>query len=996
MPKADKNIFYIPAGMAFSHSLADQILKEASQAPETLPRTLIFMPTRRACRILQESFTELSKDKPILLPRIQPIGDLDEEDLSFTLTHNFRYADSLPAAMPGLQRQMILAHILQAKDPLSSPEQSLSLAQALGRLMDQIYTENLSLKNIEKLVPSIFAEHWQITIDFLKILSEHWPKILKEKNQIDESDHRNLSILTLAQAWEKNPPDFPVIAAGSTGSIPATAILLSVIANLPKGKVVLPGFDPDLDEKSWNTLDETHPQYGFKLLLKRIECERTDIKPWPNTALSTKLLARQTLIREVMRPSATSDLWTKIKSNQEKYTAIKSAFEDLSLINCKNENEEASCVSVIIREALEKPDQKICVITPDRNLAARIQSACKRWDLDIDDSAGKSLERTSLGQFLILVYNVFESDFSPLNLLALLKHKYCYLGLNTHEKSQAIEALDLSLRGLKPAKGLNAIAHRINHTADISEQSKTKALELINLVSNAFRPLIDFKATSFDAYIRAHLETSEYCAVNNNENNKNTLWQTPEGKTAAEFFTGLFKLNDLNMLDHLNLKDHYKSLFLYLIKNISVRPAFGTHPRVQILGQMEARLIDADLVVLCGLNEGIWPPDSDADPWMSRPMRKAFGLPSLERKIGLAAHDFVQAFCAPKVIITRSEKSRGTLTVPARWLQRLSAVLQACELPKDLLLSDMPLLDWAHALDYQSPSPRATRPMPCPPLDKRPQRLSVTRIEKWMKDPYTIYAQSILKLEKLRPLEQNIDAALYGDILHDILEKFSTSYPATLPDNVQKELIIIAQTTINSLECDEEIWQFWWPKFLKIINWLEHHEQQWRQTTKLLATEAYGTMNIDSSGQSFELYGYADRIDVNDHGGAIIIDYKSAGTFSPNSVYSAHSPQLPLEALILKAGGFKNLSALKPVSLQYWVLNGSGEGAKLIEVHEDLETLLEETYNGLLELIKHYQNPLTPYICLPRSDTAPRFNDYEHLARIQEWAAAGEDEGGEP
>ena len=117
--------------------------------------------------------------------------------------------------------------------------------------MDQIYTENLDMADLATLVPENFAEHWQITLQFLEILSEHWPKILAEHHVIDHADRRNRLILALADFWNTHPPIAPIIAAGSPGSLPSTARLLSVISGLPQGRIILPGLDTNCDEESW-------------------------------------------------------------------------------------------------------------------------------------------------------------------------------------------------------------------------------------------------------------------------------------------------------------------------------------------------------------------------------------------------------------------------------------------------------------------------------------------------------------------------------------------------------------------------------------------------------------------------------------------------------------------------------------------------------------------------------------------------------------------------
>ena len=424
------------------------------------------------------------------------------------------------------------------------------------------------------------------------------------------------------------------------------------------------------------------------------------------------------------------------------------------------------------------------------------------------------------------------------------------------------------------------------------------------------------------------------------------------------------------------------------MQGVTVRPAYGTHPRLKILGQLEARLVDADLVVLGGLNEGTWPSDPAHDPWMSRPMRGDFGLPGAERSIGLAAHDFVQGFCAPEVVITRAARSGGTPTVPSRWLQRFSTVLQAANIE---LTQNFAAAEWAESLDAAGAPTPFRRPEPKPPVDVRPDSLSVTRIEEWMRDPYSIYARSILKLRQLDPLEKAPDAAERGKLLHKILKEFAAQCPAEMPPNAVDILHNIAQTELAKAHEDPAVWSFWWPRFSRIADWLVQHEKDWRQTFKPAVIETKGITKIESkidSENPFTLEATPDRIDTGPDGAAII-DYKSGGSYSKIGISNGDKPQLALEALILKQGGF---GKLKPdtASLSYWVLTGGTSPGKITAIDGNVDDIIQNTENGLKALITAFRNPDTPYYSLPRPERAPNYNNYEHLARVLEWAVLGD------
>ncbi|MEM7650714.1 MAG: double-strand break repair protein AddB [Pseudomonadota bacterium] len=980
-----ETLFNIPAGQPFARILAQSLLDEYQTREDQLAQVLILLPTRRACRVLQDAFLELRGQKPLILPRMQPVGDLDEEELSLSILGHQDGNESwdMPAALSPIRRQILLSRLIAKAHPERTQDQTLKLAQALGQLMDQIYTENLDMANLVDLVPEEFAKHWQITLEFLEIISENWPKILKDLNVIDEADRRNRLILALAGFWKKHPPKHPVIGAGSTGSIPATAQLLSVISELPHGKIILPGLDSDMDEDSWEHLSESHPQFGFKQLLGRMNKTRQSVKTFQaceghESDLNAK---RQILTREIMRPAETTSAWATLKNNQDEVQNLKDSLEGMSLIECEHGRAEADAIAILLRQTLNDADKTACLITPDRTLAKRVSASCQRWGITIDDSAGTSLKNTSRGTLFRLSAESIIENAAPNKLLSTLKHPLC------HIDNIALHALDCALRGLKPANGFEGLRAHIQKQERLEDTLKETALSALDAIEShfgAFLSLKDRPAPFFDL-LKAHIALCESLTSSENTSGEDLLWSGEEGQKAARFFAKLFdlahELGPISMDEYIKILEHF-------MDQEQIRPSFGTHPRLQILGQLEARLIDADLVILGGLNEGIWPAEPAADPWMSRPMRKEFGLPSPERSVGLAAHDFAQGLCAPNVVLTRAERADGAPSVPSRWLQRFDAVLQAAQLKPETLKSDE-ILGWTEALDRAVEIIPAQRPMPAPPIKYRPRRLSVTQIETWLHDPYAIYARHILGLKIMEPLEKPIDAAERGTLLHTILQHFVDKNPRDLPDNPAKTLINIARNEIENRHEDPSIWSFWWSRFTKTAQWIAQHEKEWRQTARNIATETKGTLEIQTEGQNFTLSAIADRIDSDAKGRAAIIDYKSGGQFSKSGLQTGELPQLPLEALILRHGGFDKIESFEPSSLQYWVLSGQA-GGKITTIDQELDQILDNTSENLKLLIEAYDDPQMPYICLPRADKAPRFNDYEHLARIKEWSVSAD------
>lgn len=986
----------IPAGQPFMRVLARGLLDAAGRDEISLSDVTVLLPTRRACRVLQDVFLELhGGDGALLLPRMQPLGDIDEDELSLSMMGRGAEELDIQPALEPLKRRVLLARLIAARPDFNQGyDQALALAEALGHLMDQIYTENLDMSDLKTLVPEDFADHWQVTLEFLQIISAAWPKILEENGVIDMADRRSRLIMALAQHWRDYPPQAPVIAAGTTGSIPATARLLGAIMAMPSGSVVLPGFDAGLDEESWAALDETHPQYGFKHLFSQLERCPSDVVLWPGVdCAGGRDVARVGLAREIMRPAVTSIRWADLKECAAQ-DVLSNAFENLSFYECENEREEAQVIALLLRGILEEPGKTACLVTPDRSLAARVVAACGRWGIDLDDSGGQSLLRTKLGQFILLVLNVCESDTAPRDILALCHHPFMRMGRDRAVYARALSALDQGLRGVRPAAGFEGLKTFIRHKERFDEALKEQALSLLEALEKDLAPLMRLlhkKDVSFVQFLRAHLKMCEFLASSEEMAGEAVLWSGPAGEAASEFFAGL--LQHAPFVPDMDLPT-YNATLKHFMQGVSVRAPYGTHPRLQILGQLEARMADADLVVLGGLNEGVWPPDSKADPWMSRPMRKEFGLPELERFTGLAAHDFVQGFCAAHAVLTRSRRIAGAPSVPSRWLQRLEAVMQARGVRNDAL-ERYQALAWVRALDDAGGIfEPIQRPEPRPDFVHRPRKISITKFENWLKDPYSIYARYVLYLQKLEMVEKPIDHADRGHVLHDIFDRFIRSYQETLPDDVVGVLQDLSQDILSARAEDDAQWMFWQPRFARIAAWFADYEDKRRDDgVRPLRTEVDGRMVVHAEKGDFVLYGRADRIDVKADGRAAIIDYKSGGQYSEGKMLDGDLPQLLLEALILQDGGFDKIKAMDVCALLYLVLSGGRRPGDVKGMSEVASDILEDLRGKILAFINVFDNEETPYISLPRDSHVPRFNDYLHLSRVAEWSALDDADG---
>ena len=1018
------SVVTIPPHLPFVDTLAAGVAERytGSDDPLALARVLILLPTRRACRALQDAFLRQSGGRALLLPRMAPIGDVDEDALQF---------DALAMQAPGsereiapaigdLRRRLLLARLVQksaaqtgdgktaenqAREHPLPIDQAVHLAGELSNLLDQVQTERLGFERLAELVPEDYAVHWQLTLQFLGVLTDAWPELLAAEGVINSAQRRNLLLAARAESWQRSPPSTPVIAAGSTGSIPATADLLAVVGGLPLGTVVLPGLDRDLEGEVWDLLEPSHPQFGLRQLLARLGVSRDDVGDWPGLPpADSRQRARAKLISAALRPASATDNWTGIGPIDA------AALAGVTRIDCAGADEEAGAIALIMREVLSERDsgRTVALVTPDRGLARRVTGALTRWNVVVDDSGGVPLAETPPGVFFRLIVDMIGHAAAPFPLLAALKHPLAAGGCAPGEFCGLVRAVEIAvLRGPRLAPGLPALAAAVRRAVEDSDPELApdiaRAADLLDaLVADAetFADMLAGPVRPVGDIVDAHARFAEALASSDNEPGAARLWGGDAGESLAGFVTELVDAGHL--LGPIS-PARYPALLEALIAGRTVRPRFGSHPRLAILGPLEARLQHYDVTILGGLNEGVWPPEVAADPWMSRPMRADFGLPQPDRRTGLSAHDFTQAMGAGEVYLTRSLRTDGSPTVPARWLTRLDFAARALGLePEEMVARGEKWLAWHRelALTLPADAPKMDvsdrgRPQPRPPVAARPRRLSVTEIETWMRDPYAIYARRVLKLRALAPLDQAPDAADYGSRIHHVLDRFlSQCPPGPLPHDALDQLIATGAEMLAPIRALPAVWTFWWPRFQRIAEWFIETETLRRAGISETFSEVSGRLVLAGPHGPFELIARADRVDRLHDGTLAIIDFKTGAVPGAAEVVAGFAPQLPLEAAIAAAGGFDGVPPGAVDDLEYWRLSGGRIVGAVSSVGGDnADALAARARAGLVHLIETFDDPATPYESRPRADWAPRYSDYEHLARVKEWSAPGGDSG---
>ena len=967
-----ENIFNIAQSCSLVDVLAKKFSRIYADNPLELANVLFLLPNRRACVSLRDAFVRDNGLKPSILPQIVPIADADEDEIFLNGSANSEVLRQLPPAIDNYERLFLFTRLIISKPaeyglPEMTFAQAFALAQDLAKLMDVFYNEQLSFDGLKNLVPEQYAVHWQETLNFLQIISKYWPQILQERGLCDMVNRKNALLKAQAEIWQNNKPSGQIVAAGITALFPGLKQLLKTIKNLPNGEIYFYGLDKQLEDEAWEQADESHPQYELKQLLEFLQISRFEVKD----AVKPHNAAREKLVSEMMRPALSTLEWRSLSAD----SLPSEATENLHLITTEDMGQEASAIAVIMRDTLNTASKTAALVTTDRNLARRVAAELERWQIKIDDSAGKPLHLTPVGIYLRSILEVLEADFSDSSVLALLKSPFIRLNSDLASVRRRVRDYELALR--TPAY------------SGIKKEIPEKLLQDVVLLKQTIRPLAELYANpqaDFTVLLQTHLQVAEALSGSKNGGGDKVLWRGDDGRKAAALFSKV--LPQLKVLEQIDPKQ-YAAVLTRLMATETVRPLYGTHPRLKILGPIEARFNQYDVVIIGEVNEGVWPVLPSSDPWMSRPMKKDFGMPLPEKAIGVMAADFCQLMCAPEVYLTRAKRVTGTPMNKSRWLLRLETVLKAYGKEAETLL-DYKYTSLARLQDTPAVQDKIVVPAPKPPIESRPRRLSASWLERLICDPYSVFAAKILRLKQLDAPDKDLSFADYGNLIHGILEEFNTKFPQELPSDAREQLINIGLNKFQSAEISAELRAFWWPSFVKTVDWVLAQEAICRPDIKQIYNEVEGQMEFAAPAGSFIAEARADRLNFNKDGSIDIIDYKTGSIRSNKQVHAGYAPQLPIEGLIAASGGFskngRKIPTGKVNKLSYWRL-----GNKITEITET-DKVLAQTRENLQKLISAFDFETTPYLARPNPKYVPKYSEYDHLERIKEWATEEDDE----
>jgi ATP-dependent helicase/nuclease subunit B len=979
-------VYSIAAHRGFADALVAGLIPRYAEADVGLARLTLLLPSQRAVRTVTEAFVRLSEGG-MLLPRMAVVGDLDLDETLGPLLDPLLGSSDIPPAADPTRRWLRLAEILREVQGDEGPRGAALLRQAweAGRTMDRLLVEGIAPDDLlsAEVVGLVGdqARHWSDSTRTFLLTQRLWLAELEDRGEVDGPARRNALFDHAARRWQAEPPAHPIVAAGVTSASPALAGLLRVVSELPRGAVILPDLDLALDGEVWDALGTagapeeagdppfgpgdavTHPQYHLKLLLNRMGIARGEVQAWHRSGVAAAPPARSRAISNLFLPPKASARWVDLPEDQRRLAAVR-------LMESAHPGEEAQAIAVLIREALERPERRVALVTPDRGLAARVLAHLRRWGIEADDTAGTCLPQTAAGRLFLLLAELAAEAAAPVPLVALLSHPLVRPGEKRPAWLEKVRLLDRALRGPRPGAGLAPL------------RTKGEKIDPAGWgeVEDLLAPLVEMPADSPLADWLDLLATvaERLCGTG--------IWGGANGRALASFVEDLREAAR-GIGTAVPTRDLAAAL-RDAMNRTAVRPPWGGHPRVQVYGLIEARMSRADLVICGSLHEGAWPASPGTEALLPPVVLRHLGVPGGEFRIGLSAHDLAAALGAPEVVLSWARRDEAGPVIPSRFVLRVQAMLGA-ELARAHV--ETGALACAQGIDRAAPAPPYPRPRPDPSPEQRLVEISATALDRLRGDPYQFYASAILKLGTLDPLDSPPSAAWKGTAVHEILDRWHKAGAR------RGELMPLAHTVLDEMSAHPLMRSLWQPRLLKALEWVE--QEVLRQQTEgraVLGTEIKGGMEFDG----IRVHGRADRIDRSADGSLAIVDYKTGQPPTARMVEEGFAMQLGLIGLIAERGGFDGVAG-SPERFEYWSLSkrprGQDFGYSEEPILEDRkksgiprDEFLDRTAAYLTDAIARWIKGREPFTARLNPDY-PGYADYDQLMRLDEWQSRGDD-----
>ena len=961
------SVFTIPPIRAFADALVAGVLARHGADRMALARGMILVPNNRAGQTIREAFVRQAENG-LLLPRLVAVGDSELDEKAGAALDAMDAVPLAPAVEP-IKRQLILARLIQCDRGVDAAE-AMRLAADLGRTLDQLTVEEVVPSELRELdLSGELSTHWNVSLVQLRAILDLWPDELKRIGRIDLADRRNRQLNRVAERWRSDPPDGFVIAAGISTGAPAIARLLETVSRMPNGQVVLAGLDLAIGDEEWNAVGgtdsgppiETHPQFHLHQLLERMKVARRDVQKWRWSGDIESTDKRARAISHAFAPAEATRVWVDLAPADRDLAGV-------FALELGNPAEEAQAIALAIREAVETPGQTVALMTPDRDLAARVTAHLERWGIKADDSAGQSLSATPNGTLILALANAAIEHFAPAALLTLLKHPLVRAGEGRRDWLDGARRLDLALRGPRPASGLHGVTQFLAGGDKRTRPLREAVREWWAEAAVLLEPL-DTQVPDLLAMIATVREVATALAGD-------AVWAGQAGRELSALIADLEAGADEGP-QAMSLAS-LPQLLRQLMEGIAIRPGYGGHPRVFIWGLLEAKLQSADIMILGGLNEGVWPQLPAPDPWLAPRIRRELRLPSLERRIGLSAHDLDSALGAPKVLMTRARRDARSPTIASRFWLRLETMTGGLPPP------DMRYDQLARAIDASvGPPQRAARPAPNPPVKDRPRDISVTDVDRLSADPFAFYAKAMLGLQALDPIDADPGPAWRGSLIHGVLETWAKDDDYAPGRLVERMEAVFSDGTIHPL-----IRALWLPRLRDAAVWIEQQVAgNKREGRTPLVAEKWGSTEF----AGVTLGGRADRIDRLADGKLGIVDYKTGEGPKNKQVAAGFAMQLGLIGLIAEQGGFEG-AAGKAAAFEYWSLARDQQTRDFGKISSpttgkyavtEPEAFVAEISDQFAKAAAKWLTGNDPFTAKLSPEYA--WSDYDQLMRLEEW-----------
>jgi ATP-dependent helicase/nuclease subunit B len=946
------NIITFAGETHFVTALAQYLLStyHCPNQPESFARVRLLLPNHRGANELKHALFQVNGNAPLLLPSMYFLGELClHEWVSVegrvpqkVISHQQRMGWMVNCVYDLMQRGMMGVGI-----NTPSIKSAIHYAESFLSVRDDCLRANVCPSKLAYLVPTDYAEHWSETLSVFQALTAALEEQLEFHQLIEPITHQRNVVQTILHEWHHSPPSYPVIAAGSTASTPITAQLLHGIAALTHGTIVLPSVDMQMQEKTWQTISVSHPQYHLKQWLDASGLTRQNV-----TCISLGDATREHFIIEMMRPAENNAIGSESTEKKLLSSDAQSCLP-ITLHECADDIAEVETIMLMVREALHQGVKQIVVVAEDDCFSQRLSHALDAYHIPVNRASGIHATHHPAYRMMMLVAELLFLPYSSAQLLAVLR-------LPDVGKDDFASWLDMKL--LRGWHSIDEMARILPYCQ--SAEEKRWLEQLSTYVMQGKRRVSLLHA--------AHIAALKHIAPDIMADSTHCLFQLMQEGTA--FFEHVSPETIIHSSDYVGLLGQYFSSTRLPISSLD------SDAPVTIMGALETRLHSADYIIIPKLNEGTWPHVIPCEPWLNRAMRSQLGLNFAERQVSLAAHDFCQLLKAPQVLLTRARKECDSPTNASRFFERVRLWIKVTPPPY--------LYAWRSTMVASHSRPRVQAPAPNPPLESRMTRLSATQMETLQRNPFEVYASHICRFRELEPLDAPFSPKELGNVIHKVMERAAPYYDGEM---LEPYLGALQQGFMQeaSRHVPEKQAHFYLKKLERMMDAVVETEQSRAYLIDGLEAETPLSAPFNTAQGTITFTAKIDRIERRKARGVCIIDYKTGEAPKPKEVASGERCQLIIAAMVLHALSDSPTVDLPHMiqGLEYWQIGGGIMPKAMVT-----NVGGNEKHPLNWEMLSQHLLSTAAYFCFDANATFPwldmktRFtNAAAHFARVGEW-----------